>query len=76
MAFLMTDKIDDSTCPLCLKINHCDVQSQQGCWCMNTKVPKALLAKIPEQLKGKSCICNACIKRYQQQVINDGSHNH
>ena len=36
-------------------------------------VPQALLDKIPSQLKGQSCICNACIADYHQQkapVVN------
>lgn len=63
----MTDNIDDSICPLCEQSNRCDVKASQGCWCMNTAVPEALLAQVPEQLKGKSCVCNACIAAYFQQ---------
>lgn len=63
----MTDKTDDSICPLCEQSNRCDVKASQGCWCMNTKVPAALLAQVPEKFKGKTCVCNACIARYHQQ---------
>jgi len=63
----MPNKINDKICPLCEKVNRCGVKSPQGCWCMATQIPAALLAKIPAQLKGKSCICNDCIERYQQQ---------
>jgi len=66
----MADKIDDSICPLCKKINRCDVKSDIACWCMNTKVPPALLAQVPVELKAKACICNACIERFQQQLTN------
>ena len=65
----MTNKIDDSICPLCQQSNRCDVQSQQGCWCMVTKVPAELLAQIPEYLRGNTCICNTCIEQYQQQKL-------
>lgn len=57
-----------STCPLCKQSNRCNVKASSGCWCMNTQVPKALLAKIPAHLKGKSCVCNLCIANYQQQL--------
>lgn len=63
----MTDKNDDSICPLCQQSNRCDVKAGSGCWCMNTPVPEALLAKIPAHLKGASCVCNVCIASYQRQ---------
>jgi len=63
----MTYKNDGSICPLCNKINRCDVKASSGCWCMNTQVPEALLARIPTELKGISCVCNNCIERYYQQ---------
>ena len=65
----MTKNIDDSTCPLCQQQNRCEVQAAQAgetCWCMNTQVPAELLAKIPENLRNKICICNACIVNFQQ----------
>lgn len=64
---------DDKFCPLCEQENRCEVKSQQGCWCMNTQVPAALLAKVPDNLKGISCVCNSCIARYHQQQTLDAS---
>jgi len=70
----MPNKTDDSICPLCQKLNRCDVNSSAGCWCMNTRVPQALLNRIPTQLQGVSCVCNKCIERYhQQQVIGSNA---
>ena len=63
----MPTKPDVSICPLCNQSNRCDVLASSGCWCMNAKVPQALLAQIPEHLKAVSCVCNACITRYYQQ---------
>jgi hypothetical protein len=63
----MPNKINDNICPLCEKTNRCGVKSPEGCWCMTTQVPAALLEKVSAQLKGKTCICNDCIERYQQQ---------
>ncbi|MEI6894637.1 MAG: cysteine-rich CWC family protein [Colwellia sp.] len=68
----MMNKNDTSICPLCQKSNRCDVDAlnaSEGCWCMNTKVPQALLATLPAHLKKVSCICNACIERYHQQQV-------
>ena len=69
----MTYKNDASICPLCEQSNRCDVKASTGCWCMNSQVPQALLAKVPAHLKGVSCVCNACIARYQQQQILNAS---
>jgi hypothetical protein len=63
----MTDKNDNSICPLCNKLNRCDVNASSGCWCMNSNVPQALLATVPAELKGISCVCNNCIEGYYQQ---------
>ncbi len=69
----MTNKNDGSICPLCQQKNRCDVKAKSGCWCMNTQVPEALLAKIPTHLKAISCVCNNCIEQYHhQQLIDDG----
>lgn len=63
----MPNNLDTTTCPLCQKLNFCDVNNANGCWCMSTKVPQALIDKVPEQLKKESCICNDCIDKYHQQ---------
>lgn len=62
----MKNNIDSTICPLCEQSNCCDVDSSMGCWCMNTHVPEALIAKIPKNLKDISCVCNQCIVRYQK----------
>lgn len=69
----MTDKNNGSMCPLCQQKNRCDVKAASNCWCMNTPVPEALLAKIPAHLRGVSCVCNACITNYQRQQGLNGS---
>lgn len=71
----MLTNLDDSLCPLCGQSNRCDVQAQQGCWCMKVKVPTALLGKVPDSFKGTICICNACIERFQQQKLSKNSNN-
>jgi len=60
----MTINIDASNCPLCQQNNHCDVGSPQGCWCTLEKVPNMLIQQVPDEKKGKSCICQACIKKF------------
>jgi len=69
----MFNKVDDNICPLCEKVNRCQVKSTNRCWCMETQVPAELIAKVPCKYKGKTCICNDCIERYHQQTSTQPS---
>ena len=60
----MTINLDASHCPLCQQNNRCDVASSQGCWCLLEKVPNALIQQVPDDKKGQSCICQACIQKF------------
>jgi len=61
----MSKQADETLCPLCHLDNFCGVNDPNGCWCMKEKVPTALIDKVPSHLKRQSCICQACIKKYQ-----------
>ena len=62
--YIMTEKINPTACPFCKQDNQCAVVNQQGCWCNKVEVPSELIKLIPEVLIGKSCICNTCINRF------------
>ncbi|MBA6234473.1 MULTISPECIES: cysteine-rich CWC family protein [unclassified Colwellia] len=52
-------------CPLCNNQNLCGVSNTtKPCWCTLEKVPSALIQGVPDAEKGKSCICQACIKKF------------
>lgn len=52
-------------CPLCNNLNLCAVSdTTKPCWCMLEKVPKALISQVPDETKGKACICQACITKF------------
>lgn len=55
----MSQGINESSCPFCLKDNQCDVAN--NCWCKVLQVPTQLLELVPVELKNKTCICNACV---------------
>lgn len=56
--------LDDSKiCPLCGEDNHCQ-SGEETCWCFSIEVPKKLLEKIPEEKRGKACICEKCIREF------------
>jgi hypothetical protein len=51
-------------CPLCGAPNGC-APAMQGtfgaeCWCTSVTVSQKALARIPDELKGKACLCRAC----------------
>ena len=50
-------------CPLCGQDNNCQ-HGQGGCWCDKVKVPKYILDLIPNDKKGKACICKSCLEKY------------
>ncbi|WP_343817236.1 cysteine-rich CWC family protein [Colwellia asteriadis] len=59
--------VDDKICPLCQQQNSCNVAAMAGCWCMQVKVPQALIDRVPAPVKNKSCICNTCIEQYLKE---------
>ena len=54
----------EKVCPLCGKPNLCKAGSDLRCWCFDTPVPKDLLATLPDEARGKSCICEECIVQW------------
>ncbi len=57
--------IDYKRCPICKKINYCQISRKKECWCFNTKIPQQLIDTIDDQAKG-SCICLDCVKRFKK----------
>jgi hypothetical protein len=54
-------------CPLCGQQNLCAMEverntgvKQPPCWCSQTRFDASVLRKVPEQARGKACICAAC----------------
>jgi len=55
----------EKICPLCGKDNNCQ-HGQGGCWCDNVIFPQYIVDLIPDDKKGKSCICKSCLEKYQK----------
>lgn len=51
-------------CPLCGKDNNC--QHGPDCWCHAVEFPKHILDLIPDDKKGKACICKSCLEKHQK----------
>ena len=59
--------IEPHICPLCGQPNQCAMEAlratgvkQPPCWCSQLKFDAELLERIPEQARGKACICASC----------------
>lgn len=55
---------ENKRCPLCGEPNHCEIEkvknTGQKCWCAAVSFSETLLARVPPELRRKSCICKAC----------------
>lgn len=66
---------DPNTCPLCGKPNNCGnltiVNGKKACWCSDSsiKFTEELLSKVPQELKGKACICRTCAIKHQTTAL-------
>lgn len=67
-----TGRVDTSVCPLCGRPNHCgraeDPTGGKACWCREAVIPASLLKKVPENLRGKSCICPSCVALANREI--------
>ncbi|XQW85195.1 cysteine-rich CWC family protein [Thalassotalea piscium] len=63
-----TELVDDTICPICQNKNLCQAHQAETCWCHTSKVPQDLIANVPTQLQGKSCICQTCIEQFNFEL--------
>jgi hypothetical protein len=51
-------------CPLCGGANACAVAAtgdfNTPCWCRGVTFTAELLASVPDEMKGRACICRSC----------------
>jgi hypothetical protein len=51
-------------CPLCGQDNRCAPAASGSldtpCWCRDVVISHAVLARIPEPLRGMHCLCSRC----------------
>lgn len=61
-----------SLCPLCGEENHCHMatgKDPMSCWCTKRSIPEGLLLLLPEEAKGLACICEACVRAYEEKKL-------
>ncbi len=58
-------------CPLCGGANECQLCSpathKGPCWCAQLEIPATLLARVPEHLRDRACICKTCVDNFQRE---------
>ncbi|MCB9616400.1 MAG: cysteine-rich CWC family protein [Sandaracinus sp.] len=55
---------ESKRCALCGAQNECGVAAGAShCWCFDVVIPASLLARIPEELRDRACVCPSCIER-------------
>jgi Cysteine-rich CWC len=76
----MISLISKSKCPLCGKFNQCamEITRETGvnpgpCWCAGLDFSADLLAKLPPEAQGQSCICEACASKPAQALDAQGN---
>jgi predicted Fe-S protein YdhL (DUF1289 family) len=51
------------TCPLCGGDNDCGAAAgRDTCWCHATTIAPNVLAGVPQQARGRVCVCAACAR--------------
>ena len=58
--------INQKQCPLCSGDNACGARDDSPCWCCRVGIPQGLLDLVPAEQQMKTCICQACVARFQQ----------
>ena len=63
MPAALSTPITPSVCQLCGQSNECAIAAgrpAESCWCMTQAIDPAALAALPQEARGKVCICAAC----------------
>ncbi|GAA6204915.1 cysteine-rich CWC family protein [Thalassotalea sp. SU-HH00458] len=66
----MAEQVDSTVCPLCQANNQCGVNAAEPCWCTKEKVPAELIEQVSDEYVNKSCICKACIEKFNLATAN------
>ena len=54
---------DPRHCAICGEPNDCAMAEQRPlteCWCATATIDPAALARVPEEKRGKVCLCPSC----------------
>lgn len=58
--------LKSDACPICGGPNGCAASAcgsfEVDCWCAAVRIDEAVLARVPEALRGRACVCRRCIQ--------------
>ena len=64
---MSTFPLDSAICPLCGQANACAAEVERAtgevqppCWCMSSRIPPDVLARVPDESRGLACVCQRC----------------
>ena len=64
--------IDPAICPLCGSTHMCAMEVAKAagrplerCWCVDAVFTSEVLQALPEDAKGKACICADCSSKFK-----------
>lgn len=64
--------LPNTTCPLCGGPNGCAPAAggsfDMPCWCVDVTIDPAALARVPEDKRGRACLCRACATGARRSV--------
>jgi hypothetical protein len=57
----MSKELRRDRCPLCGEPNDCGLAAgKTDCWCFAVKISPEALVRLPEEARGKVCVCRKC----------------
>jgi hypothetical protein len=70
--------LNPAACPLCGGPNACQLCSpatyKGQCWCARIEVPAELIARVPENLRNRACICENCVTAFHERKTERPPH--
>jgi hypothetical protein len=64
--------LPERCCPLCGAANECAAAASGDfntpCWCRGVTFTAELLAAVPEEMRGRACICRRCAEAAVRKV--------
>ncbi|MBO9596646.1 MAG: cysteine-rich CWC family protein [Cohnella sp.] len=57
-------------CPICGEDSGCAMEAGKPigeCWCVKRSFPPETITLVPEALRERACICEACLDRLERR---------
>lgn len=57
-------------CPICGEDSRCGMEAGKPvgeCWCNARRFPPEIITLVPEALRERACICEACLAGFEER---------